>query len=95
MSSQVIPAQIQVSAQDWHAWRAMYARAQAMAKEADALRKVLGLPETSALVALLGASQETPVSAVIVDGNGAPLGKVAVSYRPPYSVAGTFVSRVS
>jgi hypothetical protein len=90
-----LPGQIQVSAENWHNWRAIHAKAQAMAKEADALRKVCGIPETADLVATLGATAELGASAVIIDGNGSPLGKVSVYWRDAYAVKATFVSRVS
>ena len=90
-----VPAQIVVSAEQWHAFNAAKARAAAMAKEVDALRAVMGLPDTAALVKALGATAEAPAAAVIVDGNGAPLGKVSVYWRDAYEVRAAFASRVS
>lgn len=94
-NSIAIPAVIQVSADNWHAWRAMHAKAQAMAKESDALRAQCGIPESAALAAMLGATADTKAAAVIVDGNGSPLGKVSVYWRDAYTVSASFVSRVS
>ncbi len=90
-----VPAQIVVSAADWQAFNAAKCRAAAMAKEVEALRAVMGLPETAALVKALGATAETAAAAVIVDGNGLPLGKVSVFWRDAYEVKAGFASRVS
>jgi len=90
-----LPAQIQVSAESWHAWRAMHARAAAMTKESEALRALCGIPDTKDLAKLIGATAEAKADAVIIDGNGSPLGKVSVYWRDTYTVSASFVSRVS
>jgi hypothetical protein len=88
-------AQIQVSAEGWHKWRTMKARASAMEKEEKALRAELGFPDTASLVALLGVSEFVKGSAVIIDGNGTPLGKVSVFYVSAKEIPAGFQSRIS
>ena len=89
------PAQIQVSAEGWHKWRAMKARASAMEKEEKSLRTELGFPDTAQLVSLLGVTETEKKSAVIIDGNGAPLGKVSVYHCAEKIISAGFQSRIS
>jgi hypothetical protein len=95
MSNETLPAQIEVSAQAWRAYALAKAKATAATKEAETLRAALGLPETETLVALLGATEAEGASAVLVDGNGTPVGKLSVSFRAPYSVKGGWSARLS
>lgn len=87
--------QIQVSADGWRAFVMADAKAKAAEKEAKALRAELGLPETAELVALLGATAESGAKAVIIDGNGTPVGSITVYWRPPVQMKGCFVGRVN
>lgn len=95
MSNETLPAQIEVSAQAWRAYVLAKGRATAAAKEAEVARLVLGLPDTPELVEMLGATEENGASAVLTDGNGAPLGKLAVSYRSAYAVKAGWVARLT
>jgi hypothetical protein len=88
-------AQIQVSAAAWHAWRAMHQKASAAEKEAKALREAMGFPSTAALVELFGVNEVTKASAVIIDGNGQPLGKVSVFHCGEKIIPAGFQSRIS
>lgn len=87
--------QIQVSADGWRAFVMADAKAKAAEKEAKALRAELGLPETAELVSLLGATAELGAKAVIVDGNGTPVGSITVYWRPPVEMKGYWVGRVN
>jgi hypothetical protein len=89
------PAQIQVSAEKWRKWREMHAKASAMEKEAKALRAEMGFPETAQLVQMLGVTETEKNSAVIIDGNGTPLGKVSVFYVSEKIIPAQFQSRIS
>ena len=95
MSNETLPAQIEVSAQAWRAYALAKAKATAAAKEAETLKAALGLPETEALVAMLGANEENGASAVLVDGNGTPVGKLSLAYRAAYAVKAGWVSRLT
>lgn len=87
--------QIQVSADGWRAFVMADAKAKAAEKEAKALRAELGLPETAELVSLLGATVELGAKAVIVDGNGTPVGSLSLYWRLPVQVKGCWVGRLN
>ena len=89
------PAQIQVSAEKWRKWREMHAKASAMEKEAKALRAEMGFPDTAQLVELFGVTETEKKSAVIIDGNGSPLGKVSVFHVSAKEIPAGFQSRIS
>ena len=93
--TKTVPALISVPADAWRAYLAAKARAAAAEKEAAAARMLLGIPETAELVALLGATEETSAAAVIVDGNGTPIGKASVYFRAGYAVKAGFVSKLT
>jgi hypothetical protein len=93
--TKTVPALITVPADAWRAFIAAKARAAAAEKEAAAARMLLGIPGTAELVALLGATEETSAAAVIVDGNGTPIGKVSVYRRDGYVVEPGFVSKIT
>ena len=95
MSNETVPAQIEVSAQAWRAYVLAKGRATAAAKEAEVARLVLGLPETETLVSLLGATEKDGGSAVLIDGNGTPCGKLSVSFRTAYAVKAGWVARLT
>ncbi len=87
--------QIEVSGPAWDAFLEAKAKATAAAREAEACKLALGLPETAELVALLGASEENGAQAVIVNGNSAPVGKLTVSFRSAYAVKAGWVARLT
>ena len=93
--NETIPAQIEVEASAWRAYVIAKAKATAATKEAEVARLVIGLPDTAELVSLLGATEADGGSAVLTDGNGAPLGKLAVSYRSAYAVKAGWVARLT
>lgn len=91
----IIPASITVNAEAFAKWQKAKQAAQALAKEADALRMECGFPETETLVSLLGVAECGKGSAVIVNGNGVPIGKVSVFWKDAYVVKAGFSSRIS
>ncbi len=89
--AQIPAAVIQVQAEPFHAWRKAVAMANAMTKEADALKMAAGLPNTEELVKALNGSTQ----AVVVDGNGKPIGKVSIAQHPEKIVRAFVAARWS
>ncbi len=84
-------ATIQVSAEAFNAWRRAVALANAATKEAEALKVAAGLPTTENLLFLLDGN----LSAVVVDGNGRPIGKVSIAHHPEKTVRAFAAARWS
>lgn len=72
---------IQTTASNWAKLMDAKARANAAKREAEEMEKALGLSDAATLAAQCGAS-EGKAFAVVVDGNGAPIGKLTLSYVP-------------
>jgi hypothetical protein len=77
-------------------WRKAVDAANAAKKEAETLKEVCGFPDTESLRRLLGVTEwQTKGAAVIVDGNGKPVGKVSVFFKDAFVMPAGFSSRVS
>lgn len=91
-----IPAEIKVSADLFAKYKDAKGRESAAKWEADAVKKLMGLPDTASLVAQLGLTKKNPRGEVVIkDGNSVPIGKISVFWKDPYEVDGNFCSRVT
>jgi hypothetical protein len=90
-------AAITVAAADWHAYLNAATAARAAEKEAAARKAVLlgHLADKEVAVRELMATAETGATAVFLDGNGNPLGKLSLYWRDQYTVGAGFVMRIS
>ena len=97
MQTQDVTSQavIVVSAESFAKWQRVKQAASALAKEAEVLKAECGFPDTEKLVALLEIPEGGKGAAVIVNGNGAPIGKLSVFWKDAYIVQAGFSSRVS
>ena len=91
LTAQQPAAVIQVEAASFQSWRKAVATANAMAKEADALKVAAGLPSTEQLVTMLNGNTQ----AVVIDGNGKPIGKVSLASHPQKTVSAFIAARWS
>lgn len=90
-----VPADIIVKADAFRAYREAKARAAAAQKEADAARKLAGIPSTEDLVNQLDLSKGEKGEVVIKDGNGVPMGKIAVFWKDGFEMPAGFQARIS
>jgi len=75
--------QVQVTAQQWRDLLAARVRATAAQKEFEPLNEQLGIDGERFAAALgLPAIEGSKCHALVIDGNGAPIGKLAVSFSP-------------
>lgn len=88
---------ISATAADWQRYMQAKARASAMEKEVKQIESALGIPEAKDIAKLCGlsADSDAKVSALIVDGNGAPLGKLSVFWFNGAVMPAGFRRRVS
>ena len=91
LTAQQPAALIRVNADSFHAWRKAAAMANAAAKESDALKMAAGLPSTEQLMIMLNGNTQ----AVVVDGNGKPIGKVSLANHPEKTVGAFIAARWS
>lgn len=89
--------QIKVQAQAWADLLSAKAKEAAFKREVESLEKQLGIASGSALAEAFGLKDGERAEAVVVDGNGSPIGKLTVSYRPGYvaEVKPTWIKRPS
>jgi len=77
---------IKVQASDWARFLRIRAASNALAKRAEVIKKTWNLPE---------AGSENLGTWVIVDGNGAAIGKANIASRNGYEVAAGYTLRLS
>jgi hypothetical protein len=94
-SAETIPARLQVDGPAFAKWRKIYAKAKAMEKEEKSLRAEVGLPDSETIAKMLGVKPDAAQSAVIVDGNGSPIGKLSAWWSPAFEMPASYKTRVS
>ena len=97
VESAIIQVRINATAADWHALTEAKARASAAARHVEQLEKAMNIPDAKEIARLCGVSAEADakVSALIVDGNGAPLGKLTVFWFPGCAMPAGFRRRIT
>ena len=92
------PVQIQITAtaEDWRKFQAAKAAASAAAKAAEQLGQAMGIPNAAQMAATLGLpASEGKAEAVIISGNGAPIGKLTCFWFGGSVIPPAYRNRIS
>jgi len=95
--SATVQVRINATAAEWHALTEAKARASAATRHVEQLEKAMGIPDAKEVARLCGISAEVDakVSALIVDGNDQPLGKLTVFWFPGCAMPAGFRRRIT